>query len=85
MSTTTNASADWPTMTVFFTLFDTAIGRCAIAWGARGIAYLQLPEANEPKTRARAPAISTRERGGPTIRARARAGQYRRVFARRAG
>jgi O6-methylguanine-DNA--protein-cysteine methyltransferase len=53
MSTTTNASADWPTMTVFFTLFDTAIGRCAIAWGARGIAYLQLPEANEPKTRAR--------------------------------
>jgi methylated-DNA-[protein]-cysteine S-methyltransferase len=40
-------------MTVFFTLFDTAIGRCAIAWDARGISYLQLPEANEPKTRAR--------------------------------
>jgi methylated-DNA-[protein]-cysteine S-methyltransferase len=47
-------SGYWATMTVFFTLFDTAIGRCAIAWGARGISYLQLPEANEPKTRARA-------------------------------
>jgi len=40
-------------MTVFFTLFDTAIGRCAIAWGARGIACVQLPEANEHTTRAR--------------------------------
>jgi O-6-methylguanine DNA methyltransferase len=40
-------------MTVFFTLFDTAIGRCAIAWGARGIACVQLPEANEQTTRAR--------------------------------
>jgi methylated-DNA-[protein]-cysteine S-methyltransferase len=40
-------------MTMFFTLFDTAIGRCAIAWGGRGIACVQLPEANEPATRAR--------------------------------
>jgi O-6-methylguanine DNA methyltransferase len=40
-------------MTVFFTLFDTAIGRCAIAWGARGVACLQLPEENDVKTRAR--------------------------------
>ncbi|MGH6812984.1 MAG: methylated-DNA--[protein]-cysteine S-methyltransferase [Methylocella sp.] len=40
-------------MTVFFALFDTAIGRCAIAWGARGIACVQLPEANERTTRAR--------------------------------
>ena len=44
---------DWAIMTVFFTLFDTAIGRCAIAWRARGIACVQLPEATEPKTRAR--------------------------------
>lgn len=29
-----------------FTLFDTAIGSCAIAWSARGIAGLQLPEKN---------------------------------------
>jgi methylated-DNA-[protein]-cysteine S-methyltransferase len=40
-------------MTVFFTLFDTAIGGCAIAWGARGIACVQLPEANDLTTRAR--------------------------------
>jgi methylated-DNA-[protein]-cysteine S-methyltransferase len=40
-------------MTVSFTLFDTPIGRCAIAWGAHGVAGVQLPEANESKTRAR--------------------------------
>jgi len=27
------------------TLFDTALGRCGIAWGARGIVGVQLPEA----------------------------------------
>jgi methylated-DNA-[protein]-cysteine S-methyltransferase len=26
------------------TLFDTAIGRCGVAWGARGIVGVQLPE-----------------------------------------
>jgi methylated-DNA-[protein]-cysteine S-methyltransferase len=36
-----------------FALFDTAIGRCAIAWGERGIVGLQLPEAREAATRAR--------------------------------
>ena len=36
-----------------FTLFDTAIGRCGLAWNDRGIVGVQLPEANEPKTRAR--------------------------------
>jgi methylated-DNA-[protein]-cysteine S-methyltransferase len=35
------------------TLFDTAIGRCGIAWSARGVAGVQLPEAREPETRAR--------------------------------
>jgi methylated-DNA-[protein]-cysteine S-methyltransferase len=40
-------------MTVFFTLFDTAIGRCAIAWGERCVVCLQLPEENDAKTRAR--------------------------------
>ncbi|MGH6836770.1 MAG: methylated-DNA--[protein]-cysteine S-methyltransferase [Methylocella sp.] len=40
-------------MPVYFALFDTAIGRCAIAWGARGIACVQLPEANELTTRNR--------------------------------
>jgi methylated-DNA-[protein]-cysteine S-methyltransferase len=36
-----------------FALFDTAIGRCGIAWGARGIVGVQLPEGHESKTRAR--------------------------------
>jgi methylated-DNA-[protein]-cysteine S-methyltransferase len=36
-----------------FTLFDTAIGRCGIAWGERGIVGVQLPEAGELETRAR--------------------------------
>ncbi|MBI4013009.1 MAG: methylated-DNA--[protein]-cysteine S-methyltransferase [Candidatus Rokubacteria bacterium] len=36
-----------------FTLFDTAIGRCGIAWGGRGVVAVQLPEASEVETRAR--------------------------------
>jgi O-6-methylguanine DNA methyltransferase len=36
-----------------FTLFDTPIGSCAVAWGERGIAGLQLPEAGSGATRAR--------------------------------
>ena len=32
-------------------LFDTAIGRCGIAWGAAGVIAVQLPEASEVKTR----------------------------------
>jgi O-6-methylguanine DNA methyltransferase len=36
-----------------FALFDTPIGRCGIAWGGRGVAGVQLPEAREPETRAR--------------------------------
>jgi methylated-DNA-[protein]-cysteine S-methyltransferase len=35
-----------------FTLFDTAIGRCAIAWSGHGIAAVLLPEAREKATRA---------------------------------
>ena len=41
-------------MTAFgFTLFDTAIGRCGVAWGERGIVGVQLPEAGEAETRER--------------------------------
>jgi methylated-DNA-[protein]-cysteine S-methyltransferase len=36
-----------------FTLFDTAIGRCGIAWSERGVALVQLPEGREADTRAR--------------------------------
>ncbi len=36
-----------------FALFDTAIGACGIVWSARGIAGVQLPEADAEATRAR--------------------------------
>jgi methylated-DNA-[protein]-cysteine S-methyltransferase len=38
---------------IAFALFDTAIGRCAIAWGARGIVRVGFPERNERATRDR--------------------------------
>ncbi|MGH3975793.1 MAG: methylated-DNA--[protein]-cysteine S-methyltransferase [Pseudonocardiaceae bacterium] len=38
-----------------FAVFDTALGRCGIAWGARGIIGVQLPEASDGATRARIP------------------------------
>jgi O-6-methylguanine DNA methyltransferase len=38
-----------------FTLFDTTIGQCGIAWGNRGVIGVQLPETGgEASTRARA-------------------------------
>ena len=41
-------------MTAFgFTLFDTAVGRCGIVWGERGVVGLQLPEGNDEKARTR--------------------------------
>lgn len=36
-----------------FTLFDTAIGRCGIAWNDRGVAGVHLPGASDRKTRER--------------------------------
>jgi methylated-DNA-[protein]-cysteine S-methyltransferase len=36
-----------------YTIFDTMIGRCGIAWGHGGIAGVQLPEAREIETRRR--------------------------------
>jgi methylated-DNA-[protein]-cysteine S-methyltransferase len=36
-----------------FTVFDTALGPCGIAWGARGIVGLQFPEGDKAKTCAR--------------------------------
>ena len=36
-----------------FTLFDTAIGRCGIAWNGRGITAVQLPERSDERTRGR--------------------------------
>ena len=37
----------------WYTIFDTGIGRCGIAWGAQGIVGVQLPEAREIETRRR--------------------------------
>jgi len=34
-----------------YTIFDTAIGRCGIAWSASGIIGVQLPQAREIETR----------------------------------
>lgn len=36
-----------------YTIFDTAIGRCGIAWGDAGVAGVQLPELREIETRKR--------------------------------
>jgi methylated-DNA-[protein]-cysteine S-methyltransferase len=36
-----------------YSIFDTGIGRCGIAWGDRGIIGVQLPEAREIDTRRR--------------------------------
>lgn len=36
-----------------YTLFETAIGRCGIAWGADGVLGVQLPEKNITATRTR--------------------------------
>ncbi|MCW5620375.1 MAG: methylated-DNA--[protein]-cysteine S-methyltransferase, partial [Burkholderiales bacterium] len=38
--------------TIRYTLFDTTVGRCAIAWGDAGLVSVQLPEASEARTRA---------------------------------
>ncbi len=39
-------------MTPGFALFDTAVGRCGIAWGERGVSCVCLPEARPAQTRA---------------------------------
>lgn len=36
-----------------YALFDTPVGRCGVAWSARGLRALQLPEATDDATRAR--------------------------------
>src|ERR1700752_4799605 len=41
------------TARVAFTVADTAIVRCCIAWGERGVVGFQLPESREAETRAR--------------------------------
>lgn len=48
-----------------YALFDTAVGRCALAWGAAGLRAVQLPEQDDDATvvrllRASGPCIATR-------------------------
>ena len=40
-------------MNTAYTLFETPIGPCGIAWGERGIVGVWLPESDERRTRAR--------------------------------
>ena len=51
-----------------FTLFDTAIGRCGIAWNDRGLVGVQLPEAADEDTRGRVLRRFPGRAGGPTDR-----------------
>lgn len=37
----------------WYSIFDTGLGRCGIAWGDLGILGVQLPEAREIETRRR--------------------------------
>jgi len=59
-----------------FTLFETPIGRCGIAWGAAGLIGLQLPEADdrtaEARMRRRFPALTLSEPPAPVEAAIAR-------------
>jgi methylated-DNA-[protein]-cysteine S-methyltransferase len=56
-----------------YALFDTAIGRCGVAWNAHGVAGLQLPEKNDTETRTRLmrfnPAAEEIDPAGPIARA----------------
>jgi methylated-DNA-[protein]-cysteine S-methyltransferase len=56
-----------------FSLFETPIGRCGIAWGGRGLLGVQLPEGREEKTRARVLRRLPGAREGEPPRAVARA------------
>lgn len=40
-------------MTNGYSLFDTAVGRCGVAWGEGGLIAVQLPQPNEGQTRTR--------------------------------
>jgi len=52
-------------------LFDTAIGRCGIAWNDRGVTGIQLPESSDAATTARLRRRRPRAREGtPTAEAR---------------
>jgi methylated-DNA-[protein]-cysteine S-methyltransferase len=51
--TSAASAATTAIMSTAFALFETAIGGCAIAWSGAGVLALQLPEADDDRTRAR--------------------------------
>ena len=55
--------------TAGFTLFDTAIGWCGIAWSARGVTRFALPDASPDITRARLSRASAELEPPPAIAA----------------
>lgn len=48
-----------------YTIFDTAIGPCAMAWTAAGISGVQLPDADAPATARRMPQCIGARRDAP--------------------
>ena len=42
----------YPPAVIRFALFETAIGRCGVAWSEVGLVRTQLPEADDDATRA---------------------------------
>jgi methylated-DNA-[protein]-cysteine S-methyltransferase len=48
-----------------YTLFDTALGRCGIAWSERGVAAVELPAADEAATRRRLSRTGAQEAAPP--------------------
>ena len=53
-ATTDSLTVFWHSMTAEgFAVFETAIGQCGIAWGARGVVAMQLPEASDADALAR--------------------------------
>ena len=67
-----------------FALFDTAIGRCGVAWGERGVAGVQLPEVGRAGNAGpHASTISRRRGSASTARGAARHRPHRGAVARR--
>src|SRR5215207_852874 len=54
--------------TTGYTLFETALGSCGIAWGSRGIAAVQLPYADERALPARMRRFGTESPPPPDVR-----------------
>ena len=70
-------------MTQQFAIFETAIGRCGIAWGDAGVLGVQLPERGESDTRARMRAFPRRAGSIATTRGAAHVRRHHGAAVRR--